>query len=254
MLEKHPMSRPPLPGSDRRWALFLDLDGTLVELVDHPDAIELNTAARTRLEALSQRLDGALALISGRAMEDLDRHVQLPGLAMSGQHGAEWRESGGEPRVASAHQQALDSLRNRLQPLLERHEALMLENKGASLALHYRQNPELGDVIAPELERLVSEHTSVLEMHHGKFVYEIKGTGYDKGVAIERFMALPLFHGRIPVFIGDDRTDEDGFRAIGAHDGIAIKVGDGDTSAPWRLEGPAEVHRWLSEWLEQLKR
>ncbi|WP_189515673.1 trehalose-phosphatase [Kushneria pakistanensis] len=245
---------PELPARSRAWALFLDLDGTLVELVDHPDNIAVDDALRTRLETLSTLLDGAVAVISGRAIDDLDKHLTLPTLAMSGQHGAEWRDSQGQRQIAQAHQKALEAVRHQVQQRVDRDDALYLEDKGASLALHYRHRPEAGDILKGELVSLVNEYPDTLELHQGKFVFEIKGQGYDKGVALERFLASPPFADRCPVFIGDDRTDEDGFRTVNAHQGMAIKVGTGESVAASRLTDPQAVHEWLDQWIALLQR
>ncbi len=246
--------QPALPDSSRAWALFLDLDGTLVELVDHPDNIAIDDALRSRLETLTALLDGAVAVISGRAIDDLDRHLTLPTLAMSGQHGAEWRDSQGQRQIAQAHQKALEAVGQQVQKQVDRDDALYLENKGASLALHYRHRPEAGEILKRELTSLINEYPDTLELHQGKFVLEIKGQGYDKGVALERFLATPPFADRCPVFIGDDRTDEDGFRTVNAHQGMAIKVGTGESLAASRLTDPRAVHEWLDQWITLLER
>ncbi|WP_445621670.1 trehalose-phosphatase [Kushneria sp. Sum13] len=245
---------PELPASDRAWALFLDLDGTLVDLVDHPDNIAVDDALRARLETLTDLLDGAVAVISGRAIDDLDKHLHLPTLAMSGQHGAEWRNSQGDRQIAGDHQKALEAVRQQVKEQVERDDALYLEDKGASIALHYRHRPEAGDMLKQNLGSMIGEYSDLLELHQGKFVFEIKGQGYDKGVALERFLAIPPFAERCPVFIGDDRTDEDGFRVVNAHQGIAIKVGTGDSLAHERLTDPGAVHAWLDQWIMQLER
>lgn len=245
---------PSLPNNDRSWALFLDLDGTLVELVDHPDNIAVDDALRMRLETLTTLLDGAVAVISGRAIDDLDKHLTLPTLAMSGQHGAEWRDSQGNRHIARAHQKALEAVRQQVRAHVDRDDALYLEDKGASLALHYRHRPEAGDILNRELTALIDKYPEVLELHQGKFVFEIKGRGYDKGVALERFLATPPFTDRCPVFIGDDRTDEDGFRTVNAHQGLAIKVGTGESIAGSRLTDPEAVHEWLDQWITLLQR
>lgn len=245
---------PELPTRDRHWALFLDLDGTLVDLVDHPDNIAVDEALRARLETLTDLLDGAVAVISGRGIDDLDRHLSLPALAMSGQHGAEWRQSLGDRQIAGDHQDALTAVRQQVREQVERDDALYLEDKGASLALHYRHRPEVGDRLKRDLSAMIDEYSDFLELHQGKFVFEIKGQGYDKGVALERFLATPPFADRCPIFIGDDRTDEDGFRVVNAHQGLAIKVGTGESIAGNRLTDPEAVHAWLDQWITLLQR
>ena len=245
---------PALPLRDQSWALFLDLDGTLVELVDHPDHIAVDDALRIRLETLTDLLDGAVAVISGRSIDDLDRHLNLPSLAMSGQHGAEWRQSLGDRQIAGEHQDALSAVRQQVREQVERDDALYLEDKGASLALHYRHRPEAGDRLKHDLSAMVDDYSDFLELHQGKFVCEIKGQGYDKGVALKRFLATPPFADRCPIFIGDDRTDEDGFRVVNAHHGMTIKVGTGESIAGSRLSGPAAVHAWLDQWITLLRR
>ncbi|WP_170149933.1 trehalose-phosphatase [Kushneria marisflavi] len=245
---------PDLPARDQAWALFLDLDGTLVDLVDHPDRIAVDDALRERLETLTRLLDGAVAVISGRAIDDLDKHLRLPTLAMSGQHGAEWRNSQGDRQIAQEHQEALDAVRKEVSQQVARDDALYLEDKGASLALHYRHRPEAGDMLKQKLDSMIEHYPDLLELHQGKFVFEIKGQGYDKGVALERFLAVAPFADRCPIFIGDDRTDEDGFRVVNAHQGLAIKVGTGESVAACRLTDPSAVHAWLDEWISRLQR
>ncbi|MFC0268429.1 trehalose-phosphatase [Kushneria aurantia] len=245
---------PPLPDPQRQWALFLDLDGTLVALVDHHDAIEVDDALRRRLKQLDEQLDGALAVVSGRAIDDLDRHLGLPWLALGGQHGAEWRESGGERQLSDRHQQALEAVRQRLDERLDAHDGLVVEDKGASIAIHYRHCPQAAEPLEQQLRELIAPFREALELNCGKFVFEIRGSGLDKGAVVARFLALETFRDRTPIFIGDDVTDEDGFRVARERGGWSVLVGDRDSDADFRLPGPPEVHGWLDRWIAALKK
>jgi trehalose 6-phosphate phosphatase len=141
--------------------------------------------------------------------------------------------------------EALSELRTRAQGWCAMHPGLTLEDKGLSIALHYRTAPELGTVAERLVHDAIGDGNENFHIQTGKMVFEIKPNGPDKGRAIEEFMAESPFVGRLPVFIGDDVTDEHGFDAVNARGGVSIKVGDGATSARGRLAGVADVHRWL---------
>ena len=211
----------PAPAPD--WALFLDVDGTLAEIAPTPGAATLGPAAIVALIQAEAALGGDLALVSGRAIADLDRLTGPHRFAAAGQHGAEWRIDAG-PTVTPEPPAGLAAAHAELQAFAARHPGVLVEDKGLSLALHTRQAPELG----PEALALVDRVAAGLAGHHafhGKAVAEIRADGANKGRAIERLMAAAPFRGRVPVFAGDDRTDEDGFRFVNSRGGISIRVG-----------------------------
>lgn len=234
-----------LTPDSRQWALFLDFDGTLVELAPTPDAIRVPPALPALLRDLARFFLGAVAIMTGRRLADLDRHLGGTRLPAAGQHGAERRIDPSQP-AELPDAAALASARERIEAGARRHEGVLLEDKGASLALHYRAVPEVGDFLRRLAEDLVAESAGALELMPGKAVYEIRPAGSDKGTALHAFMQRPPFAGRRPLVVGDDLTDEYAFAAALAAGGSAVKVGDGATRAPWRIATPKAVREWLA--------
>lgn len=233
---------PPLSSFDGA-ALFLDFDGTLVELADAPDAIEVPGELAGLLRRLAERLEGRLAIVSGRSLADLDSHVRCRGVAMSGSHGLELRLADGRqlPLAAPA---ALDAARAEIARFAGRDPGLLIEDKPASVALHYRRVPDRGDEVAALMERLAA--ASGLLVQHGKMVAELRPPGADKGDALRALMREPAFAGARPWFVGDDLTDEHAFAAAGDLGGAGVLVGPPRaTAACYRLDGVAEVASWL---------
>lgn len=237
---------PPPPTTD--WCFFLDVDGTLLEIADNPNAVRVEQALLNLLERL-HRASGAVALISGRAISDLDRRIanRLP---RAGQHGLERRDAGGRLWLHATPPEAKTRIRHALAPWLERHPGLILEDKGLTLALHYRQEPELEEQLVALMDKLVAEAGDELVVQRGKCVVEAKPANFDKGTAIEEFLAEAPFKDRKPVFIGDDLNDEHGFAAINRLGGISIKVGEGESCAAYRLPDVEAVRAWLASALE----
>jgi len=234
---------PPLAPS---CALFLDIDGTLLDIAATPDRVRVDGRVTGLLPALARRLDGALALITGRSIADADRLFPDIRLPIAGQHGIERRDAGGAIHRLPAVP-GIEPLRRELQQLAADHEGLLLEDKGETLALHYRQAPRL----APHLHRTVKAKVALARdarawrTQTGKGLIEVRPDGRDKGTAIVEYMTEPPFCGRTPVFVGDDRTDELGFAAVEAAGGWAVKVGPGPTHASYRLRDVASVLQWL---------
>lgn len=228
----------------RRWALFLDLDGTLLDIAEAPDAVRIDQALRQRLTDLALALGGALAIVSGRPVNDVDHLLALPNLAVVGLHGLEHRDTAGHLRRLPAPP-GLEPLGARLRHFAERWPGVLIEDKGATLALHYRRTPAAAVPAREFVHDLVAGRTDLVVLE-GKMVFEIKPGHADKGAAIASLMAAPPFAGRIPVFVGDDTTDEDGFAMVNRLGGISIRVGDRSPShAPWKLENVEAVHVWL---------
>ena len=204
-----------------------------------------------RDKAAKARLDGALAIISGRSINDLSRLLSPLELPLAGQHGAERHDevngySLSEPDYATLHE-----AREELRRFLGAHPELELEDKGASLALHYRNAPDKQPTIERQLDSLRERLGDALIMHGGKSVFELRTTSCNKGEAIHHFMQAAPFAQRTPVFLGDDLTDEDGFEAVNALGGYSIKVGQGETRARYRLDDTHAVEAWLKTCLEQ---
>lgn len=224
-------------------ALFLDFDGTLVELADAPDAIDVPGELRGLLHRLSERLDGRLAIVSGRSLADLDRHVGCGGVAMSGSHGLELRLADGSLRPL-ARPEALDGARDEIVRFAAAGEGLIVEDKPASVALHFRMAPEREKEVGALMHGLAARSGFVVQ--HGKMVAELRPAGADKGDALRALMREPAFAGARPLFMGDDLTDEHAFKAAAALGGAGVLVGPPRVSAAiYRLSGVADVVRWL---------
>lgn len=234
-----------LPTPEPGWAYFLDLDGTLVELTDSPEDVELDAGLPKLVAVLQRSSGGALAIISGRALDDLDRLFPGAAYPAAGQHGFERRDGAGHRSALPVSHRGLDEARHRLTRLASRHRGLEFEDKGSSLALHYRRAPGLA-AFAHQSARAVQRRLGPrFVVQAGKRVVEIKPAGRNKGSAIVAFMREAPFAGRTPLFVGDDRTDEYGFAAVNRLRGYSVKVGPGATRARWRLPNVAAVIGWL---------
>ena len=227
-----------------RTALFLDVDGTLLGFKERPQDVVADDELRAILGTLRDRTGGALALISGRQIEDLDRIVAPLALAAGGTHGADLRWP--DCRREAMDAQALERVRPLVRAFVDSLEGLVLEDKGAALAVHFRRVPMHEGEVARFLEDAVIGHD--LMVQHGKMGAEVKSSRSSKGKAIEAFMEAAPFAGRVPLFIGDDLTDEHGFESVNALGGVSIKVGgEGETTiARHRLAGVPEVRAFLS--------
>ena len=236
-----------VPELHGRCAFFLDVDGTLLDIADHPGLIRVDGELMRLLRSLARAAEGALALISGRSVEDIDRLLADPGFCVAGQHGAERRDFSGRMHRREVPRAALDTARRRLAAVAERHPALVLEDKGVNFALHFRSAPELEAETKDLVRGLARELGGEFEVQMGKMVVELRPTGKDKGVAISEFLGEAPFHGRTPVFVGDDLTDEIGFELINRVGGHSVKVGPGESAARWRLSDAAAVRAWLAD-------
>jgi len=223
-------------------ALFLDFDGTLVEIASGPDAIEVSDNLAGRLETLAARVGSRLALVSGRGLDNIDQHIGVKNIARAGSHGAErlladGSQLGDAPRPLEPETlEALKSLSDKTGALLER--------KAYGAALHYRAAPETGPDIESAARAIAALHG--LSAKSGKCVVELLYPGADKGGAVSAFMAIEPFVGSTPVFLGDDVTDEDGFAKAKELGGFGIAVGERQSqNADFRLDSVCDVYEWL---------
>jgi trehalose 6-phosphate phosphatase len=239
-----------VPPLDPQSALFLDVDGTLLEIAPRPELVEVPDGLPSLLIRLSARREGALALISGRPLTQLDQLFQPWQGAAAGLHGLQRRRADGilDCLVDADSAAALNRLRPKLAALAADGTGLMLEDKGSALALHYRAAPQREPEIRTFAEALHRETASMLRLITGKMVVEFQPRGADKGRAIAVFLAESPFLGRRPVFVGDDTTDEDGFAEIRRRGGVAVRVGpcDGATAANYWLPTVEAVLAWLA--------
>lgn len=233
---------PPSPRDD--WALFLDVDGTLTSHVARADAVVLDARVGQLLGALYERLDGALALVTGRSLAALDAlfHPAPPARA-AGLHGLQVRPAADDTAWASIPAswtaEALE--------IAGRHPGALIESHGPCLYLHWRAGPTASDDLTAFALRFAAAFPSH-RLHVGAHGIEIRPHGMDKGKAIAAFMAQPPFAGRIPVFAGDDPADEPGFEAVNALGGISIRVGAAPrpSAARFTLDNPGDVLAWLA--------
>lgn len=223
-------------------ALFLDFDGTMVDLAPQPHAVHVPGPLIVALRELDDYLQGAVAVISGRPIEQIDDFLSPLKLPVAGVHGAERRS--GDGRMHLLHTHPLDHVEEAACALAALHSGLLVESKRGSLALHYRQRPELEALCLQAMQDAVQESPGLVLLR-GKMVVEAKPGGATKGQAIEAFLSEPPFAGRTPVFIGDDTTDEAGFSTVQRLGGLGIKVGEGATVAWRRLPDPAALRREL---------
>lgn len=237
------------PPAQLTWAYFLDVDGTLVNIADTPQGVVVDMLLRELIANLSIASGGAVALVSGRMISDLQNLIRLPQLPLAGLHGLERRDSTGRLWIHAAPPAAKQAMKLALAPLVAAHPGLILEDKGLTLAMHYRMVPALASYVHQTMRRLLKSNDQGLELQCGRRVVEIKPAGIDKGTAIAEYLAESPFKGRRPVFIGDDLTDEHGFAEVNLLHGISIKVGQGASCARYRLPSVAVVRRWLEQGL-----
>lgn len=223
-------------------SLFLDLDGTLVDFAMTPDGIEVCDNLRGLLRHLQSTLDKRVAVISGRAMADLEGHLNLPGLALSGSHGLERQHADGREE-ATELPQSLAAATADAHAFAADHK-LIVEPKPGGVALHYRETPELEDIVERFMTSSAARHG--LMVQKGSMVRELRAPGRNKGDVVRQFMTEAPFNEGVPVVLGDDITDEDAFRAAGDLGGAGVLVGpDRSTAATYRLPDVAAVKSWL---------
>ncbi len=245
---------PPLPDDDRDYALFLDVDGTLLDFADDPDGVTVAATLADVLARLQRALAGALALVSGRNLATLDEFFAPHRFAAAGLHGLELRDAQGSLSRHEGDREAMETLRSGMRMVAETHPGLVVEDKGGSLALHYRRAPLLGEIAADEARQLAERLGSAFVLQPGDHVVEIRPAGPDKGRALVALMATEPFAGRIPIAVGDDYTDEHAFDAVDAFGGHGVIVGERrPTRACHALRDPMAVRDWLSAFLHALE-
>ncbi|CAK0765601.1 Trehalose-6-phosphate phosphatase [Gammaproteobacteria bacterium] len=243
-----------VPVLEQNSALFLDVDGTLIPIKGSPSEAWPDAQQIALLKALHQALNGAMALVSGRPLVDIDRLYHPLCLPAAGQHGVEIRDGAGR-RLDQEHpgDNPLASIRKEVLDHFGDVPGILIEDKGHCLAIHYRLAPEQREAIKITLGQLLSDRNPDLVMQAGKMVFELKPAHTDKGLAIQAFMDIAPFAGKKPVFVGDDVTDEDGFMRVNQLGGDTIKVGPGTTQAKYRLADAESVRNWLQFCLAHLR-
>lgn len=248
-----PLPAPPLPGVDDRWALFLDVDGTLLDFADRPDQVAVDARLRELVEDLHGTLDGALALVSGRRLEDLDDLFDHPPWAMAGLHGLEVRGADGRYRGVHIGAMRRTLVKDIAATIAASLPGVTVEDKGMAVALHCRTAPRQFDALRESVEAALPTLAGY-EMQPGSQVIELKPEGMDKGKAVANLLSTRPFHGRVPVYVGDDLTDEHGFATANLESGLSVRVGHREpTLARYSLPEPAAARAWLFRVLHALK-
>ena len=228
--------------------MFLDVDGTLLDIAERPDWVVVPNPLREALLTLDSRLGGAVALVSGRAIADLDSLFAPLRLRASGVHGAEVRfDPAAGVSIATEHllpPELVEALRQ----LAAAHPGTLVEDKRFSVAIHYRAIPESGPVLLTKIEALLAAPAGAgCRILPGHMVFEVKRTGFDKGTAVDAFLQKAPFQGRRPTFIGDDVTDLPGFARAQAAGGLAYSVTTPRPHVSGHFPDAAAVRRWLSD-------
>ena len=229
------------------WCLFLDVDGTLVGLADAPDAVHVDDELRELLDRVRDRLDGAVALVSGRQISEIDRLFAPRAWPAAGVHGLERRDALGTRHFKHVIDEGMLAIaRYRLRRLAEQLPGTIFEDKGITVALHYRQAPQHEQRIRREMREVARDLGGDFRVLEGRKVAELRPGGATKADAVRDFLREPPYVGRRPVFIGDDITDEEALRAVEQLGGLSVAVGD-RISGMLRVAGPRDVRALLED-------
>lgn len=231
---------------DDSCSLFLNLDGTLVEPGETPDAVVVPESLKMLLIGLCLRLQGALALISGRELRDVDRMLAPLRFCTVGIHGCQIREASGCVVANQFDSPLLATARHALNDFTSQHPGVVLRDKGCALALHFRSDSEFSQAAYDAISSVAAQLGPAFIIQGGKCFYELRPRIFTTGSAVDMLMSAMPFHGRTPVYVGDDLSDEDGFRAVNVLGGMSIRVGPASTTnARYWLPDVAAVSEWL---------
>lgn len=237
----------PITHHNTGWALLLDVDGTLLEIAATPHDVYVSERLKQLLNQAHARLEGALALVSGRNLASLDALFAPARYCAAGLHGFERRDAAGRIHAPFIDAAGLAPARCALQAFVAAHEGLLLEDKGHGVAVHFRQAPHMSDATHRAATKILEELGSEFVLQQGKCVVELRPRACNKGTAVAAFMHEPPFRGRTPIYVGDDLTDEDAFAAVNELNGVSVRVGaPGATLARYRLADVAAVIDWLA--------
>lgn len=237
-----------LPDRLDGYCLFLDLDGTLLELAEAPDAVVVPPGLPAELTKLSALLDGALALVTGRPLAFVDRLFPGNSFFLAGLHGAEIRTPDAGRALIAPTDRGLEAAKERIRHVAAKWPGVLVEDKGLAVAAHYRQAPEMKIPVHALMNEIASSVPG-WTLQCGKFVAELRPAGRDKGDAVRHFMERLPFSGRSPLAIGDDVTDEEMFTAVNAMGGVSLRVGPPSetTVARGRIGTPGDLRRWIEK-------
>jgi len=235
-----------LPNPPDNSAFFFDFDGTLVEIVRRPDLVQVEPFVLEALRRLGARCSGAVAIVTGRSLDVVDGFLAPLRLAVAAEHGSIRRDASGHTHLNEGNVETIEAAYGALAPLEAANPGLILERKRSSVALHYRQRPELAALCEAAVNDVVANDPGLVILP-GKMVFELKPKGVDKGVAVRAFLEEVPFKGRTPIFVGDDVTDEHAFAVVNALGGMSVKIDGGETQAKYRTD-----RKGLFDWLTRL--
>ena len=238
----HAKAPPRLKAAECAW--FLDIDGTLIELAGTPQGVHIDAAIVETLGALAEACSGALALVSGRRLEEIDSLFSPLRLPAAGLYGLQWRGASGTLHSVAPGTDFLQRTGMALREWAASRPGVVVEDKGITLAVHFRQAPHQSDAVRNYLKEVVGAREEY-RLQRGKMVFEIVPAAADKGAAVREFMRDATFTGRKPVFVGDDATDEHAFTVVDRLGGVGVKVGPGASVARWRLQDVPAVRAWI---------
>lgn len=241
------MNRLPPPPASAQWAWFLDVDGTLIGATAVPSALAMSDAVKGLLDRLQHASGGALALVSGRSLDNLTRLTAPVTLAAAGLHGLERRQRDGSI-VRLPVPDGLADIRRRFVQAADRLPGVVMEDKQVALGLYYPHARHQAAAAMAVAQAVVLDHPD-FALVEGHCIVEIAPRGADKASAVAAFMAAAPFAGRRPVFVGDDLPDESAFAAVNGMDGISVRIGDGDSAARYGLADIAACLDWIARGL-----
>lgn len=242
-----PSRRPPVFSELTQPALFLDVDGTLLPIQDNPSDVKSDAPLRVLLARILMTLDGAVAVVSGRSLKEIDRIFSPLSISAAGSHGTEIRCGTAPVAQLIEEPPVMEALEARIVKFVAGREGLLLERKAGGFTLHFRARPELDVECRTLMNEIAAELGPQFTRQSGKMIHEVVARNLSKGAAIEYFLQRAPFADHQPVFIGDDTTDEAGYRAVNAAGGLSIKVGTStETAATYSLQNVSAVREWLS--------
>lgn len=240
-----PLMLPPIDDLGH-YCVFLDFDGTLVEIEDHPDDVRVDASTLRFIERLRDRVGCALALVSGRDIHVVDRLLHPLVLPVAGVHGLQRRDAAGQLHTPIIDQRIVEAIATDIEAAFSGEPGIVIEKKIGAVALHFRLRPDFEERCLA-LAQAVLQNRPELHLIRGKMVCEIRLDGNDKGAVIAAFLDEPPFKGRIPIFAGDDATDEAGFAAVNGREGVSIKIGGDPTIAKFQAVSVVELRDWFDE-------
>jgi trehalose 6-phosphate phosphatase len=234
------------PVSEPSWSLFFDFDGTLVDIAGRPDAVSVPPELGAMLSQLANRVGGALAIITGRRISEIDGMLSPFRLDVAGVHGAELRIA----RDITGSHPSNEKLSRVIKQIYQRFAkaGLLVENKQFAVAVHWRLQPSYEPAVLSFMADAANALGEGYRVQLGKAVAEIVPASSSKSKVIESILAMPVYRNRKPVFFGDDLTDENGFKFVNGAGGISVRIGSGPTVARFRLPCPAALRDRIAVW------